>query len=142
MDSLLNYETVKMFGMEEEESSLYARLQQAYQDAYIWFRMTLNSLNFGQSTIQALGLGSAMIFAAIATAQGKLTPGDFVLVNTYVSQLFQPLFVSFVPLDMCYATYQRWVLNDLLTSIDSSLSFQTNAPNVLPLFSSWDHLTE
>lgn len=94
VDALLNYETVKMFGMEEEESATYARLQKAYQDLYIWFRLTLNSLNFGQTFIQMLGLGSAMILAAIATAHGTLTPGDFVLVNTYVTQLFQPLFVS------------------------------------------------
>lgn len=94
VDTLVNYETVKMFGMEAEESANYEELQKKFQDEYIWFRVTLNSLNFGQSIIQTVGLGAAMIFAAKAASQGQLTPGDFVLVNSYVLQLFQPLFVS------------------------------------------------
>jgi len=96
VDTLINYETVKMFGMEAEEVSAYERLQRIYQDKYIWFRITLNSLNCGQSAIQTTGLGVAMLLAAIATARGQLTPGDFVLVASYVQQLFQPLFVCSV----------------------------------------------
>lgn len=89
----MNYETVKMFGMEREEVTEYNGLQQQYQDIYIFLRLSLTSLNFGQSAIQTVGLGFAIVFAATAAAQGRLTPGDFVLVNTYVMQLFQPLFV-------------------------------------------------
>lgn len=97
VDTLINYETVKMFGMESEETTAYQHLQRAYQNAYIWFRVTLNGLNFGQSAIQTLGLGVSAILAAIAAAKGRLTPGDFVLVNQYVQQLFQPLFVRDSP---------------------------------------------
>lgn len=95
VDTLINYETVKMFGMEGEETTAYEYLQRTYQDVYVWFRVTLNSLNFGQNAIQSVGLGICAILAAVATAKGTLTPGDFVLVNTYVQQLFQPLFVRF-----------------------------------------------
>lgn len=96
MDTLVNYETVKMFGMEDEESAAYEQLQKRFQDEYIWFRVTLNSLNFGQALIQTTGLGAAMVFAAQAASRGQITPGDFVLINSYVLQLFQPLFVSIV----------------------------------------------
>lgn len=89
----MNYETVKMFGMESEEVSAYSDLQNEYMKKFILFRFSLNALNFGQSTIQALGLGASMILAARRTALGGLTAGDFVLINTYVSQLYQPLFV-------------------------------------------------
>lgn len=78
--------------MEAEETAAYEQLQKTFQDKYIFFRLTLNSLNFGQQLIQTTGLGTAMVFAAIAAANGKLTPGDFVLINSYVIQLFQPLF--------------------------------------------------
>lgn len=82
-----------MFGMERDETSAYDRLSEAMQDTYIWFRFTLSSLNLGQAAIQNLGLGLCMILAGISCANGTLSPGDFVLVNTYVIQLFQPLVV-------------------------------------------------
>lgn len=83
-----------MFGMEHEEVAKYDSLQGDYQGKYIGLRKTLKLLNFGQSFIQTTGLGVSVIFAAFATARGQLTPGDFILVNAYVIQLFQPLFVS------------------------------------------------
>lgn len=92
VDTLINYETVKMFGMENEEVAEYDRLQDDYQGKYIKLRLTLNSLNFGQDSIRTIGLGIAVIFAAVNAASGALSPGDFVLVNSYVMQLFQPLF--------------------------------------------------
>ncbi|CDF38574.1 unnamed protein product [Chondrus crispus] len=92
VDILINYETVKMFGMEQEEASTYAALQKAYQDIYIWFRLTRNAISLGQDAIKSIGLGSAMVLAAIGAAHGNLTPGDFVLINAYAAQLFGPLF--------------------------------------------------
>lgn len=82
-----------MFGMEQQEASTYASLQKKYQEIYIWFRLTLSAINLGQATIKAFGLGSAMLLAAIAATHGNLSPGDFVLILGYVTQLFQPLFV-------------------------------------------------
>lgn len=92
VDSLMNYETVKMFGMEREEVLTYSTLMDVYQKVFIRLRMTLSSLNFGQSAIQVFGQGAAIIFAAYATANGRLTVGDFVMINSYVLQMFQPLF--------------------------------------------------
>lgn len=83
-----------MFGMEHEEVIEYDRLRQDYQGKYLSLRKTLVMLNFGQSAIQTSGLGICVILAAFSAAKGLITPGDFVLVNAYVIQLFQPLFVS------------------------------------------------
>ncbi|CAN8063967.1 unnamed protein product [Agarophyton chilense] len=91
-DTLLNYETVKMFGMEYEEATAYKDLAEEYREKRIFSRATLRVLNFGQSFIQRGGLMGCMFLAARAVAHGGLTPGDFVLINTYVSQIFQPLF--------------------------------------------------
>lgn len=79
--------------MEEEEVGEYEDLRNNFQDRFIWLRLSLSTLNSGQSIIRVSGAGVAMLLAAIATARGNLTPGDFVLVNAYVLQLFQPLLV-------------------------------------------------
>lgn len=92
VDTLFNYETVKMFGMELNEVTSYRSLQDEYRLKYLRFRLTFSALNFGQNVIQLSGLGIAMLLATLSVANGQLTPGDFVLINTYVAQLFQPLF--------------------------------------------------
>lgn len=83
--------------MEHEEVDGYDLLRRDYQGKYLSLRRTLVMLNFGQSAIQTTGLGICVIIAAFSAAKGLLTPGDFVLVNYYVMQLFQPLFVSIFP---------------------------------------------
>lgn len=81
--------------MEREEIQSYESLQKKHQEKFVWFRLMLNSMTFGQSIIQVLALGSAMLFAAFDTVRGELTPGDYVLINMYIHQLFIPLYVSF-----------------------------------------------
>jgi len=54
-------------------------------------------LNLGQAAIVALGLAAVMLMAADGVASGEMTVGKFVLVNTYLMQLYQPLnFLGFV----------------------------------------------
>ena len=53
--------------------------------------MTLNALNFGQALIIAVGLMVIMLMAARGVASGNMTVGRFVLVNTYLMQLYVPL---------------------------------------------------
>ncbi len=48
-------------------------------------------LNVGQGAIIAVGLIGVMILAAQGVAAGRMTVGDFVLVNAYLLQLYQPL---------------------------------------------------
>jgi ATP-binding cassette subfamily B protein len=91
VDSLLNYETVKYFANEEHEAQRYDRALQAYERAAVKSETTLALLNIGQGTIIAGGLIGIMLLAGQGVAAGAMTVGDFVLVNTYLIQLYQPL---------------------------------------------------
>ncbi|WP_237180350.1 ABCB family ABC transporter ATP-binding protein/permease [Roseomonas haemaphysalidis] len=97
VDSLLNYETVKYFGNEAHEERRYDASQARYESAYIRSEVTLNWLNMGQSAIIAIGLTVVMLMAAYGVQAGRMSVGDFVLVNTYLIQLYLPLnFLGFV----------------------------------------------
>lgn len=91
IDSLLNYETVKYFGNEAHEARRYDGSLERYEKAYVRSEVSLNGLNFGQQAIIGLGLTIVMLMAAGRVANGGMSVGDFVLVNTYMIQLFQPL---------------------------------------------------
>ncbi|MBB2165044.1 ABC transporter ATP-binding protein/permease [Gluconacetobacter sp. 1b LMG 1731] len=91
LDSLLNYETVKYFGNEEHESRRYEETQRRYERAAVKTQLSLNGLNFGQAAIIAVTLTVVMLLAAHDVGQGRLTVGRFVLVNTYLMQLYLPL---------------------------------------------------
>lgn len=97
IDSLLNYETVKYFGNEKHEERRYDASLGRYEGAYIRSEVTLNLLNMGQAAIIAVGLTVVMMMAARGVINGTMTVGDFVLVNTYLIQLYLPLnFLGFV----------------------------------------------
>jgi ATP-binding cassette subfamily B protein len=97
IDSLLNFETVKYFGNEEHEYRRYDHSLEQYQYEAIKSQASLSLLNIGQGTIVGLGLIAIMWLAAQGTMAGKMTVGDFVLVNTLLLQLFLPLgFLGFV----------------------------------------------
>jgi ATP-binding cassette, subfamily B, heavy metal transporter len=91
IDSLLNYETVKYFANEEHESRRFDRALQAYEYAAVRSQHTLSFLNIGQGTIISCGLIGVMLLAAQGVVAGRMTVGDFVLVNSYLVQLYQPL---------------------------------------------------
>ncbi|MBP2232169.1 ATP-binding cassette subfamily B protein [Azospirillum agricola] len=91
IDSLLNYETVKYFGNEEHEARRYDGALQSYEKAAVRSQQSLSLLNVGQSAIISLGLAVVMGMAASGIVRGTMSLGDFVLVNTYLLQLYQPL---------------------------------------------------
>jgi ATP-binding cassette subfamily B protein len=91
IDSLLNYETVKYFGAETHETARYDLALARYEKAAVKSQISLNMLNLGQATIIALGLTLVMILAGEGVQAGTMTLGKFVLVNTYLMQLYQPL---------------------------------------------------
>ncbi len=91
VDSLLNYETVKYFGAEERERHRYASSANAYAEAAIKTENSLGMLNIVQAVILNLMMGGAMAWTVWGWSQGRLSPGDLVLVNTYLIQLFRPL---------------------------------------------------
>ena len=80
VDSLLCFETVKLFACEQAEASRFdgltrrlARLQTALQDSLSW-------LNWGQAACMRLGMVGGLLVACARTTQGKTTVGDFVMV--------------------------------------------------------------
>ncbi len=91
VDSLLNYETVKYFGNEPHEARRFDEAWAHYERAAVRNQVTLNILNLGQAVIIAAGLSLVMLMAAQGVADGSMTVGKFVLVNTYLMQLYQPL---------------------------------------------------
>jgi ABC-type transport system involved in Fe-S cluster assembly fused permease/ATPase subunit len=91
IDSLLNYETVKLFGNERHESTEYDRYLEQWEKAQAQSRMSLAALNTTQALIIAGGLTWMMILAAQRVAGGAMTVGDFVAINAYMIQLFMPL---------------------------------------------------
>lgn len=97
IDSLLNYETVKYFGNEPHEANRFDEALARYERAAVRTQVSLNALNMGQQAIIAAALTVIMVMAAQGVVAGKLSVGKFVLVNTYLMQLYQPLnFLGFV----------------------------------------------
>lgn len=86
-----------MFGMGNFEANSFDDLHQTQTKAEIKMNATSSVLQFGQGFIQGSGITIAMCIAAIAAAQGKLTPGDLVLIHSYIAQLFYPLTVRSCP---------------------------------------------
>ena len=91
VDSLLNYETVKYFGNEQHEASRYDSALARYERAAVRSQVSLNMLNLGQAVIISAGLAFVMLMAANGVRDGSMSVGRFVLVNTYLMQMYQPL---------------------------------------------------
>jgi ATP-binding cassette subfamily B protein len=91
VDSLLNYETVKYFGAEEREARRYDEAVGAYTRAAVRNEVSLAWLNIGQAFITNLMMAGAMAFTVWGWSKGRFTPGDVVLVNSLLMQLFRPL---------------------------------------------------
>jgi ATP-binding cassette, subfamily B, heavy metal transporter len=91
IDSLLNFETVKYFANEEHEAERFDKALRAYERAAVKSQTTLSALNIGQGIIIATGLVTVMLMAGFGVARGTMTVGDFVLVNSYLVQLYSPL---------------------------------------------------
>jgi ATP-binding cassette subfamily B protein len=107
LDSLLNFETVKYFGNEPHEAARYDAALARYERAAVRVQVSLNFLNIGQAFIIAIGLTLIMLLAARDVASGAMTVGQFVLVNTYLVQLYQPL--GF--LGMVYMTIRQGIVD-------------------------------
>ena len=130
IDSLLNYETVKYFGNEAHEGRRFDASMRGYEDAAVFSTVSLSAVNVGQGAIIASGLALLMIMAGNGVVEGKMTIGDFVLVNTYLIQLYLPLnFLGFV-----YRTI-RQSLTDMedmfaLLSVDKEIEDKVKAPPI------------
>jgi ATP-binding cassette subfamily B protein len=132
VDSLLNYETVKYFGNEAHEARRFDEALARYERAAVRSQVTLNMLNLGQAAIIAAGLAVVMLMAAQGVRAGTMTVGKFVLVNTYLMQLYQPLnFLGFV-----YREIKQGLVDMeqmfRLTSIDQEVADRPDARILAP----------
>jgi ATP-binding cassette subfamily B protein len=101
IDSLINFETVKYFGNEAHESRRFDESLARYEKASVKSQVSLNALNVGQAVIISAALAVMMIMAASGVTHKTMSVGQFVLVNTYLMQLYVPLnFLGFVYLQL------------------------------------------
>jgi len=91
IDSLINYETVKLFGKEDHEADRYDASLKRFQAASIHTQKSLSALNFGQNFIFSCGLTAIMAMTVNDLLIGGATIGDLVLVNGLLFQLSIPL---------------------------------------------------
>src|SRR5690348_1481319 len=130
IDSLLNYETVKYFSAEEREASRYDRSMARYEDASVKAYTSLAVLNAGQAIIFTLGLAAAMVMCAFEIRAGSKTVGDFVLINSMMIQLYQPL--NFM--GMVYREIKQAVIDiETMFSILARPTEIVDAPGAPPL---------
>jgi|LauGreDrversion4_2_1035121.scaffolds.fasta_scaffold27041_5 ABC transporter ATM len=88
----MNYETVKAFNKEKFELNRYQAMLQKLKETAMTVQTTLSKLNVGQSLIFSTGLTVNLILAAWDVSTGRLTPGDFVMIQALFMQLAGPLF--------------------------------------------------
>ncbi|ODT47325.1 ABC transporter ATP-binding protein/permease [Devosia sp. 63-57] len=97
IDSLLNFETVKYFANEKMEAERYDASMAGYERSAIRIWTSLGFLNFGQAVIFYGGFLIISIMAIVGVMNKTLTLGDFVLLNTFLMQIYRPLnFIGFV----------------------------------------------
>ncbi|MEM7443565.1 MAG: ABC transporter ATP-binding protein/permease [Pseudomonadota bacterium] len=133
IDSLLNFETVKYFGNEDHEADRFDRSLVKYQRAAVRSQESLSMLNIGQVLIIAVGLTLVMYMAARGIVAGTMSVGDFVVVNTYLIQLYQPLnFFGYV-----YRTIKQSLvdMHAMFTLLDQDREVE-DAPDAKPLATS------
>jgi ATP-binding cassette subfamily B protein len=93
VDSLLNFETVKYFGNEKLEAERFDASMATYEHAAVRIWSSLGVLNFGQALIFWAGMILIGVLSVERILSGNMTAGDFVLVNTFMMQIYRPLFM-------------------------------------------------
>lgn len=121
IDSLINFETVKYFTNEQHEANLYDQELDKWEQAKRKNRLTLFALNGGQALIISASMAAMLILAAYEVSAGRMTIGDFVLVNAFMMQIFLPLnFLGFV--------YRE--IKNSMTNIEKMFSLLEKKPDV------------
>ncbi|KGU04170.1 iron-sulfur clusters transporter ATM1, mitochondrial [Candida albicans P87] len=91
LDSLINYESVKIFNNELYQASKYDKALMKYQQSSVKIATSLAFLNSGQNFIFTSALTAMMYMGCQGVYTGELTVGDLVLINQLVFQLSVPL---------------------------------------------------
>jgi ABC-type transport system involved in Fe-S cluster assembly fused permease/ATPase subunit len=121
VDSLMNFETVKYFNNEHHEYHRYEEALGEYNEASQKSQSSLALLNSGQAFIIAIGVAIIMMMAGNAVIKGVMTVGDFVMVNTYLLQLYQPL-------NMLGSTYR--MIKTAIIDMEQMFSLMREVPEI------------
>ena len=143
IDSLLNYETVKYFGNEEYEAQRLDHSLARYENAAVVSKSSLALLNIGQAAIIGVGLTIVMAMAGQGVIRGSMSIGDFVLVSTYLIQLYMPLnFLGFVYREIKQSLTDMEAMFHLL-DVNAEVGDRPGAPPLTdgPGFVEFDHVT-
>jgi ABC-type transport system involved in Fe-S cluster assembly fused permease/ATPase subunit len=128
IDSLLNFEMVKYFGNEEHEAARFDSALKRYETAAVKSKLSLSFLNIGQSVIISVGLIAVMLLAGSAVITQEMTLGDFAAINTYLLQLYIPLFtLGFAYREVKLALVSMEAMFDLL-NVPEEIQDQPDAP--------------
>jgi ATP-binding cassette subfamily B protein len=90
-DSLLNYDTVKVFTNEAHEAAKFSATMDRWRDAGTGNQRALFLLHVGQSGVIAAGVAAIMLLAGQDVLAGRMRVGDLVLINAYALQVCLPL---------------------------------------------------
>jgi ATP-binding cassette, subfamily B, heavy metal transporter len=121
VDSLLNYETVKVFGNEGFEAERLKGALVEAENAAVRTEASLAWLNTGQALIISVSLIAMMKLAVDGVAAGQMTLGDLVLVNAYLIQLF-------IPLNFLGTVYRE--IRNALTDMERLFGLLHTAPEI------------
>ncbi len=91
LESLINFETVKFFCNEKTEYNRLNKYLIDYELSANKNRTSLALLNICQNIVIIFGVTFLMLISASEVKKNNLTVGDFVIINTYLLQLYQPL---------------------------------------------------
>jgi ATP-binding cassette, subfamily B (MDR/TAP), member 7 len=122
VDSLINYETVKLFQNELHEAKRYDKSLRGFQKASILTQESLSGLNFGQNFIFSCGLTAMMYLTTMDILAGTATVGDLVLVNGLLFQLS-------IPMNFIGSVYRE--LRQALVDMEAMFQLQQEQPIII-----------
>ena len=122
VDSLLNFETVKYFANETMEAQRFDASMARYERSAIRFWSSLGVLNFGLADIFYTGTVFIGVLAVLGVLNKTLTIGDFVLLNTFLMQIYRPL-------NMIGFVYRE--IRQGLTDIEEMFKLLNQSPEIL-----------
>ncbi|EED95198.1 ABC transporter [Thalassiosira pseudonana CCMP1335] len=129
-ETLVNYETVAMFGRGNEEVETYGIVRKEYTEERVNMLGLFAWLQLGQQSIRLAGTCIGLWLAGRATvygvggnaADGTLSTGSFVVVQLYIQQLFQPLsYLGF--------TYRQ--ITEAFTDLEKAVKCLRSVPSVM-----------